>query len=92
MNIAVFGATGLTGGLVAERALAAGHRVAALVRTPDAVRRQHEQLTVLDSAESDGRGGRGGRRARGGRRDSLPRRGRQGHRQTHVRQTPSISN
>jgi uncharacterized protein YbjT (DUF2867 family) len=35
MNIAVFGATGLTGGLVVERALAAGHRVTALVRSPE---------------------------------------------------------
>lgn len=47
MNIAVFGATGLTGGLVVERALAAGHRVTALVRNPDAVRRKHELLTVI---------------------------------------------
>lgn len=47
MNIAVFGATGRTGGQVVERALAAGHRVTALVRTPDTVRRTHEQLTVI---------------------------------------------
>jgi len=47
MNIAVFGATGLTGGLVVERALSAGHRVTALVRNPDAVRRRHERLTVI---------------------------------------------
>lgn len=47
MNIAVFGATGLTGGLVVDRALAAGHRVTALVRNPDAVRRKHEHLTVI---------------------------------------------
>ncbi|MFO0554350.1 MAG: NAD(P)H-binding protein [Polyangiaceae bacterium] len=47
MNIAVFGATGLTGGLVVERALAAGHRVTALVRNPDSVRRKHERLTVI---------------------------------------------
>lgn len=47
MNIAVFGATGLTGGLVVERALATGHRVTALVRNPDAVRQRHEQLTVI---------------------------------------------
>jgi len=43
----VFGATGLTGGLVVERALAAGHQVTALVRNPDAVGRKHERLTVL---------------------------------------------
>ncbi len=47
MNVAVFGATGLTGGLVVDRALAAGHRVTALVRNPDAVRRTHERLTVI---------------------------------------------
>lgn len=47
MNIAVFGATGLTGGLVVERALAAGHRVTALVRNPDAVSRRHERFTVI---------------------------------------------
>lgn len=47
MNIAVFGATGLTGGLVVERALAAGHRVTALVRNPDTVRQKHERLTVI---------------------------------------------
>ncbi|MBK8251758.1 MAG: NAD(P)H-binding protein [Polyangiaceae bacterium] len=47
MNIAVFGATGLTGGLVVERALAAGHRVSALVRNPDSVSRKHERLTVI---------------------------------------------
>ncbi len=47
MNIAVFGATGLTGGLVVERALAAGHRVTALVRNPDVVHRKHERLTVI---------------------------------------------
>lgn len=47
MNITVFGATGLTGGLVVERALAAGHRVTALVRTPDRVSRKHERFTLI---------------------------------------------
>ncbi len=47
MKLAVFGATGLTGGLVVERALAAGHQVAAIVRNPDSVRLKHEQLTVI---------------------------------------------
>ncbi len=47
MNIALFGATGLTGGLVVDRALAAGHRVTAVVRNPDTVRRKHERLTVI---------------------------------------------
>lgn len=47
MNVAVFGATGLTGGLVVERALAAGHHVTALVRNPTTVGRKHEHFTVL---------------------------------------------
>jgi len=34
MKIAIFGASGHTGGLLTERSLAAGHTVAALVRTP----------------------------------------------------------
>jgi len=36
MKIAIFGASGATGKLLVERALAAGHTVAALVRTPAA--------------------------------------------------------
>ncbi len=47
MNIALFGATGVTGGLVLDRALAAGHRVTALVRTPEGVSRKHERLTII---------------------------------------------
>ena len=47
LNLAVFGATGLTGGLVVDAALAAGHRVTALVRNPESVRQKHERLTVL---------------------------------------------
>jgi len=35
MNIALFGASGATGKLLTERALAAGHSVSALVRTPE---------------------------------------------------------
>lgn len=34
MNIAIFGASGATGGLLVARSLAAGHTVSALVRTP----------------------------------------------------------
>jgi nucleoside-diphosphate-sugar epimerase len=47
MHIAVFGATGLTGGLVVARALAMGHRVTALVRNPSTFGRTHERLTVI---------------------------------------------
>ncbi|HEY2458098.1 MAG TPA: NAD(P)H-binding protein [Candidatus Acidoferrum sp.] len=35
MNIAIFGASGVTGTLLTERSLAAGHNVNALVRTPE---------------------------------------------------------
>ena len=35
MNIAIFGASGATGKLLTERALAAGHTVSALVRSPE---------------------------------------------------------
>jgi putative NADH-flavin reductase len=35
MNIAIFGANGRTGSLLTERALAAGHTVSALVRSPE---------------------------------------------------------
>jgi putative NADH-flavin reductase len=36
MNIAIFGANGGTGRLLTERSLAAGHKVSALLRTPEA--------------------------------------------------------
>jgi uncharacterized protein YbjT (DUF2867 family) len=42
MNLVVLGATGRTGRLVVEQALAAGHTVTALVRSP-------EKLTIRDS-------------------------------------------
>ena len=35
MNIAIFGASGATGTLLTQRCLAAGHRVTALLRTPE---------------------------------------------------------
>lgn len=46
-RIAVFGATGLTGGLVVRRALAQGHEVVALVRDPARVRLEHPALVVI---------------------------------------------
>lgn len=46
-RIAVFGATGLTGGLVIERALAQGHEVVALVRDPGKLKLRHPGLVVL---------------------------------------------
>jgi uncharacterized protein YbjT (DUF2867 family) len=47
MKLAVFGATGLTGGLVVAQALEQGHEVVALVRDPRRVSLQHPRLTVL---------------------------------------------
>ena len=46
-RITVFGATGLTGGLVVRRALAQGHEVAALVRDPARVTLRHPNLVVM---------------------------------------------
>jgi len=46
-RIAVFGATGLTGGLVVRQALAQGHEVVALVRDPGKVTLTHANLRVI---------------------------------------------
>lgn len=47
MKLAVFGATGLTGGLVLAQALEQGHEVTALVRDPSRVSLSNPRLTVL---------------------------------------------
>lgn len=47
MKLAIFGATGLTGGLVLAKALEQGHDVVALVRDPSRVSLNRPQLTVL---------------------------------------------
>ncbi len=47
MHIAVFGATGGTGQQVVQQALAAGHRVTALVRNPDRLAIRDDDLTVV---------------------------------------------
>ena len=47
MKLAVFGATGLTGGLVVSQALEQGHEVTALVRDPSRVSLSHPRLTIL---------------------------------------------
>jgi uncharacterized protein YbjT (DUF2867 family) len=47
MKLAVFGATGLTGGLVVRQALAQDHEVVALVREPRRVSLTHARLRVL---------------------------------------------
>lgn len=46
MNVVVFGGTGGTGGRVIAQALAAGHRVRAVVRRPEALKLRHEGLSV----------------------------------------------
>ena len=47
MKLAVFGATGLTGGFVLSQALEQGHEVTAMVRDPRRVSLSHPRLTVL---------------------------------------------
>lgn len=47
MRLAVFGATGLTGGFVLSQALEQGHEVTAMVRDPRRVSLSHPRLTVL---------------------------------------------
>jgi uncharacterized protein YbjT (DUF2867 family) len=47
MKLALFGATGLTGGLVLAQALEQGHEVTVLVRDPSRVSLSHPRLTVL---------------------------------------------
>jgi putative NADH-flavin reductase len=53
MNLTIFGATGKTGKLIAEQALAAGHDVTALVRDPSKVSENHPRLKVLRGAAND---------------------------------------
>jgi uncharacterized protein YbjT (DUF2867 family) len=53
MKLAVFGATGLTGGLVLSQALEQGHEVTALVRDPTRVSLSHPRLTVLGGSPTD---------------------------------------
>lgn len=53
MKLAIFGATGLTGGLVLAKALEQGHDVVALVRDPSRVSRSHPRLTVLGGSPTD---------------------------------------
>ena len=47
MKLAIFGATGLTGGIVVSRALADGHEVVAMVRDPARLPGGHSGLAVL---------------------------------------------
>ncbi len=47
MKVAIFGATGATGRLVVEQALAEGHTVTAFARNPEAVTIKHVGLSIV---------------------------------------------
>jgi putative NADH-flavin reductase len=47
MKVAIFGATGMTGRFVLDEALARGHEVTVLVRDPDKLDIEHENLTTV---------------------------------------------
>lgn len=53
MRIAVFGASGRTGKLVVDQALAAGHEVVAFVRDPAKLPVRHERLSVIQGDVTD---------------------------------------
>lgn len=53
MKLAIFGASGRTGYLLVERALASGHEVKALVRTPSRLNLRHERLHVIQGDIQD---------------------------------------
>jgi uncharacterized protein YbjT (DUF2867 family) len=53
MNLVVLGATGRTGRLVVEQALAAGHTVTALVRSPEKLTTSHSKLRVVTGQATD---------------------------------------
>jgi nucleoside-diphosphate-sugar epimerase len=54
MRIVIFGASGSTGRLLTEQALAAGHDVVAVTRQPADFPITHEQLSVLEADVHDG--------------------------------------
>jgi uncharacterized protein YbjT (DUF2867 family) len=53
MNLLVLGATGRTGRLVVEQALAAGHTVTALVRSPEKLTSRNSNLRVVAGEATD---------------------------------------
>ena len=53
MNLLVLGATGATGRLVVEQALAAGHTVTALVRSPEKLATSQPNLRVVTGSATD---------------------------------------
>lgn len=52
-TVAIFGGSGKTGRHVVEQALAAGHRVAVLARTPSKLDMAHERLRVVEGDIQD---------------------------------------
>jgi uncharacterized protein YbjT (DUF2867 family) len=53
MNLLILGATGRTGRLVVEQALAAGHTVTALVRSPEKLTIRDSKLRVVEGSATD---------------------------------------
>ena len=53
MHVSIFGASGRTGRPLVQQALAAGHAVTALVRTPEAFPLTHANLTVVQGDATD---------------------------------------
>jgi putative NADH-flavin reductase len=53
LKLTVFGATGATGKLLVEQALAAGNQVVACVRNPSKIKTSHERLTIVQGELSD---------------------------------------
>ncbi len=53
MKLAIFGASGRTGRPLVEQALAAGHEVTALVRTPGSFPIEHERLNIIAGSVED---------------------------------------
>jgi len=53
MKLAIFGATGGTGKLLVEQALAAGHEIIVLVRDPAKLTARHERLTITSGDVTD---------------------------------------
>src|SRR3989442_3391558 len=53
MNLLILGATGRTGRLVVEHALAAGHTVTALVRSPEKLTIRNSNLRVVTGRATD---------------------------------------
>jgi len=47
MKITIFGASGKTGSLLTDQALAAGYEVTAYVRTPGSIKQEHPKLKVI---------------------------------------------